>query len=165
MDDLQNKYGRKIIGDIFQHDFMFAKRICDTFELTKLDFSASGQMPLNTLVRGCTQTHSSKFRDVDIIDWVVVARRSKYHPVPSLVYKSTTGHSGRLKTNSFFVEPSYILAFPACPGAFPCVLPPPPPAKKNIGTRSSYGANTGGAGRCPPTARTHLRMLRSRWGI
>ena len=49
MDDLQNKYGRKTIGDIFQHDFMFAKRICDTFELTKLDFSGSGQMPLNTL--------------------------------------------------------------------------------------------------------------------
>ena len=50
MEDLLNKYGRKIIGDIFQHVFMIKIRICDTFELTKRVFSGSGQMPLNTLL-------------------------------------------------------------------------------------------------------------------
>ena len=38
-----------MIGNMFKHIFMIDKGISVTFELTKLDFSGSDQMPLNTL--------------------------------------------------------------------------------------------------------------------
>ena len=65
MDDRQKKYGRKMIGDIFQHDFMIKISICDTFELTKHVFSGSGQMPLNTLHKVERFVLGTTFWDVD----------------------------------------------------------------------------------------------------
>ena len=38
-----------MIGNMFKHIFMIDKGISVTFELIKLDFSGSDQMPLNTL--------------------------------------------------------------------------------------------------------------------
>ena len=38
-----------MIGNMFKHICMIDKSISVTFELTKLDFSGSDQMPLNTL--------------------------------------------------------------------------------------------------------------------
>ena len=47
MDDRQNKTDRKMIGDIFNHDFMIKKSISDTFELIKLVSPGSDQLLLN----------------------------------------------------------------------------------------------------------------------
>ena len=49
MDDRQNKTGRKMIGNMFKHNFMIRKGICVTFGRLKRGFSGSDQMPLNTL--------------------------------------------------------------------------------------------------------------------
>jgi hypothetical protein len=63
MDDRQKKYGRKMIGGVFQHDFMIKISVCDTFELVKRVISGSGQMPLNTLADKSQQTPPPKPRN------------------------------------------------------------------------------------------------------
>ena len=47
-----------MIGNMFKHIFMIDKSISITFELIKLGFSGSDQIPLNTLILG-----NALFRD------------------------------------------------------------------------------------------------------
>ena len=66
-----------MLGNMFKHNFMIAKCICDTFGRLKRGFSGSDQMPLNTL----RNTHSNG-PEPSRIDWNTPAdSREKFRKI------------------------------------------------------------------------------------